>query len=85
MLNFPGVLLRTSTERPEVLDKGTLVIGGIEGKELEQSIELATAMWDNDEKNLMADDYKDNNISIKVIKLIQSYVGIINRTIWKKI
>jgi UDP-N-acetylglucosamine 2-epimerase (non-hydrolysing) len=85
MLGFPGVLLRTSTERPEVLDKGTILIGGIDGKELEQSIELATAMWDNDETTLIADDYKDNNVSIKVIKLIQSYAFIIKKIIWKKV
>jgi len=84
MLNFPGVLIRTSTERPEVLDKGTVVIGGISSKSIEQSIDLAVSMKNNNEPIALPDDYRDINTSIKVIKLIQSYTPIVNKTIWGK-
>lgn len=84
MLNFPGVLLRTSTERPEVLDKGTVVIGGITGHDVEQAIELAVAMYENGEELAMPADYMDTNVSVKVIKLIQSYTPIVNETVWLK-
>lgn len=84
MLDFPGVLIRTSTERPEVLDKGTVVIGGIKGEDVEQAIELAVAMHENDEEIVMAEDYTDTNVSVKVVKLIQSYTKIVNITVWGK-
>ena len=84
MLGFAGVLIRTSTERPEVLDKGTVVIGGIESKDVEQAVELAIAMRDNNEEVVMAEDYADTNVSVKVAKIIQSYTEIVNKTIWRK-
>ena len=84
MLNFPGVLIRTSTERPEVLDKGSIVIGGIKGDDVEQAVELAVAMYENKEEVVMAEDYADINVSVKVVKLIQSYTKIVNKTIWLK-
>ncbi|WP_054942742.1 non-hydrolyzing UDP-N-acetylglucosamine 2-epimerase [Paenibacillus ihuae] len=84
MLNFAGVLLRTSTERPEVLDKGSVVIGGIDEKNIEQSVELAINMKMNHEIHLLANDYSDNNVSTKVVKIIQSYVGIINKFVWRR-
>ncbi len=84
MLGFTGVLIRTSTERPEVLDKGTVVIGGIESKDVEQAVELAIAMRDNKEEVVMAEDYSDTNVSVKVVKLIQSYTEIVNKTVWGK-
>lgn len=84
MLGFPGVLIRTSTERPEVLDKGTVVIGGITNKTVEQALELAVSMKDNNEETVMAEDYADTNVSVKVIKIIQSYTDIVNRTVWGK-
>jgi len=84
MLNFPGVLIRTSTERPEVLDKGTVVIGGIRGEDVERATELAVSMFDNKEEVVMPPDYNDTNVSVKVVKLIQSYTDIVNRTIWLK-
>lgn len=84
ILGFPGVLLRTSTERPEVLDKGTVVIGGIEGEGVEQAVELALAMYENSEETVMAEDYYDTNVSVKVAKLIQSYAKIVNLTVWGK-
>lgn len=84
MLGFPGVLIRTSTERPEVLDKGSVVIGGITDKTVEQALELAVSMNDNNEEVVMAEDYADTNVSVKVVKLIQSYTDIVNRTVWGK-
>lgn len=84
MLGFPGVLLRTSTERPEVLDKGTVVIGGIRGEDVERATELAVAMYDNNEEVVMSPDYNDTNVSVKVVKIIQSYTDIVNRTVWLK-
>jgi len=84
MLNFAGVLIRTSTERPEVLDKGTVVIGGITTKDISQALEMAVSMRDNQEKTEMPDDYHDTNVSVKVVKLIQSYAKIVNETVWGK-
>ena len=82
MLHFPAVLMRTSTERPEVLDKGTVVIGGIEGRDVEQAVELAVAMFENGEETVMAEDYADTNVSVKVVKIIQSYAKIVKMTTW---
>ncbi len=84
LLGFSGILLRTSTERPEVLDKGTVVIGGIQTLDIEQAIELARAMRSNSEPVVLAPDYIDENVSIKVVKIIQSYTKIINKVIWGK-
>lgn len=84
MLGFPGVLIRTSTERPEVLDKGTIVVGGIKGADVERATELAVSMYENSEPVVMAEDYADTNVSVKVVKLIQSYTDIVNRTVWLK-
>ncbi|SUK06031.1 UDP-N-acetylglucosamine 2-epimerase [Staphylococcus agnetis] len=85
MLKFPGVLIRTSTERPEVLDKGTVIIGGITYENLVQSVEMARAIQNNNEPMIDAIDYKDTNVSIKVVKIIQSYKDIINRNTWRKL
>ena len=84
MLDFPAVLIRTSTERPEVLDKGTVVVGGIKSKDVEQAVELAISMYENGEKTVEALDYADENVSVKVVKLIQSYTHIVNKTVWCK-
>jgi UDP-N-acetylglucosamine 2-epimerase (non-hydrolysing) len=84
MLGFAGVLIRTSTERPEVLDKGTVVIGGIKEDTIEQGIELAVTMRDNDEETVIPFDYEDTNVSVKVCKVIQSYYDIVNKTVWGK-
>lgn len=84
MLGFPAVLIRTSTERPEVLDKGTIVVGGIKSRDVEQAVELAIAMYENDEPVVEAEDYADENVSVKVVKLIQSYTHIVNKTVWYK-
>ena len=84
MLGFPGLLLRTSTERPEVLDKGSVVIGGIRGEDVERATRLAVSMYDNNEEVVLSPDYNDTNVSVKVVKLIQSYTDIVNRTVWLK-
>lgn len=84
ILGFPGVLIRTSTERPEVLDKGTVIVGGITQKDIVQAVELSRAMWENSEETLLALDYADTNVSVKVIKIIQSYAKIIDEKIWNK-
>lgn len=84
IMGFTGILLRTSTERPEVLDKGTVIIGGINGNDIGQAIELARAMQENHESTVLAPDYLDANVSVKVIKLIQSYTKIVNRVVWGK-
>jgi UDP-N-acetylglucosamine 2-epimerase len=84
ILGFPGVLIRTSTERPEVLDKGTVVIGGITGDDIEQAVELVKAMQENHEPTVLASDYMDANVSVKVVKIIQSYAKIINDVVWRK-
>lgn len=82
MLNFPAVLIRTSTERPEVLDKGTMVIGGITEKDICQSIELVRILF-GDEKRVPL-DYADDNVSVKVARVIQSYAKIIDKVVWTK-
>ena len=84
MLGFTGVLLRTSTERPEVLDKGTVVVAGIKADDVEQAVELAIAMNENNEETVLALDYEDTNVSVKVVKIIQSYTKIINQFTWRK-
>ena len=77
MMDFPAVLIRTSTERPEVLDKGTIVVGGITEKTIVQSLELAVNMFQNREKVVLSGDYEDENVSVKVVKIIQSYKGLL--------
>ncbi len=84
ILGFSGVLLRTSTERPEVVDKGTIVIGGIACNDIEQAIDLVVSMRANKEKTVIAQDYCDENVSVKVAKIIQSYTKIINKFVWRK-
>lgn len=84
MLGFPGVLIRTSTERPEVLDKGTVVIGGITEDDIVQAVELSRAMKADGAKTGMPGDYADDCVSTKVVKIIQSYTSIINDVIWRK-
>lgn len=84
MLDFPGVLIRTSTERPEVLDSGTVVIGGITEKDILEAIGVAVSMQINKEEKVLPWDYEDTNVSAKVVRLIQSYTHIVNKTVWQK-
>jgi UDP-N-acetylglucosamine 2-epimerase (non-hydrolysing) len=82
LLNFPGVLIRTSTERSEALDSGSIIIGGITTKEIVQAIEMAILL--REEKITLNKDYTSLNVSSKVAKIIQSYTNIINITVWNK-
>lgn len=84
ILGFSGVSIRTSTERPEVLDKGSFIIGGITTEDIEQALELSRSMKDIQAQSPLAEDYKDGNVSVKVVKIIQSYTKIINKRIWDK-
>jgi UDP-N-acetyl-L-fucosamine synthase len=84
ILGFSGILLRTSTEHPEVLDKGSIIIGGIKDGGIKEAIDIAAAIRENNESIILAPDYEDTNISVKVIKLIQSYTKIIDKFVWGK-
>ncbi len=81
---FPAVSIRTSTERPEAIEKGVFTIGGITTDQILQAVDLAVFMHINDDNPVDVPAYKDVNVSTKVIKIIQSYVGIINKIIWRK-
>lgn len=84
LLGFNGVSLRTSTERPEVMDKGSFIIGGIKTDDIMQAIELSRLMKDKANQTIIANDYHDINVSTKVVKLIQSHTKIVNKVIWNK-
>ena len=81
---FPAVSVRTSTERPEALDKGNFVIGSITTEQVLQAVDMAVAMIENDDLGIDVPSYIDENVSVKVVKIIQSYTGIINRMVWRK-
>lgn len=83
ILNFPGVSIRTSTERPEALDAGSIVLGGNDEKNMLSAIELAVNSFVHDRKNPVK-DYNDLNVSEKVVKIIQSYYNIVNSRVWNK-
>ena len=81
---IPAVAIRTSTERPEALDKGDFILSGITEKEVLQSVETAIRMNKNHDLGIPVPDYTDLNVSDKVVKLVQSYTGIVNRMVWRK-
>ena len=81
---FPAVCIRTSTERPEALDKGCFVLAGIDDKGLTQAVELAVGMVERGDDGIPVPDYVDENVSTKVVKIIQSYTGIVDRMVWRK-
>lgn len=81
---FPAVCIRTSTERPEALDKGCFVLSGISTEGLLQSVELAVSMNENEDFGLTVPDYEDTNVSAKVVRIIQSYKDTVNRFVWRK-
>lgn len=83
ILNFPGVSMRNSTERPEALDAGSVVLGGVNERDMINSIELAVNSYSENKQNPVK-DYRDVNVSEKVVKIIQSYYNIINERTWKK-
>lgn len=81
---FPAVCVRTSTERPEALDKACFILAGIQGDGLLQAVDLAVSMNKAGEHGIPAPDYLDENVSVKVVKLIQSYTGVVNKMVWRK-
>ncbi|MEK4514282.1 UDP-N-acetylglucosamine 2-epimerase (non-hydrolyzing) [Paenibacillus sp. FSL H8-0122] len=81
---FPAVSVRTSTERPESMDKGNFIIGSITTEQVLQSVELAVSMYANGDLGITTPDYNDENVSVKVVKIIQSYTGIVNKMVWRK-
>ena len=81
---FPAVCIRTSTERPEALDKGCFIIAGIDEKSLLQAVDTAVSLNGNGLSGIPVPDYIDENVSTKVVKIIQSYTGIVNRMVWRK-
>lgn len=81
---FPAICIRTSTERPEALDKAVFVIAGIDEKSLLQSVDTAVELCNDDNHGIPVPDYTDENVSTKVVKIIQSYTGIVNKMVWHK-
>jgi UDP-N-acetylglucosamine 2-epimerase (non-hydrolysing) len=81
---FPAVSVRTSTERPEALDKGNFIIGCITTEQVLQALDMAVEMNRNEDIGKDVLYYSDDNVSTKVVKLIQSYTGIVNKVVWKK-
>jgi len=81
---FPAVCIRTSTERPEALDKGCFILAGIDEKSLLQAVDTAVELVKNGDTGLPVPDYTDENVSDKVVRLIQSYTGVVNKMVWRK-
>lgn len=81
---FSAVCIRTSTERPEALDKGCFVLAGIDSNSLVQAVETAVAMNENGDYGIPVPDYVEENVSTKVVKIIQSYTGVVNKMVWRK-
>ena len=81
---FPAVCIRTSTERPEALDKGCFILAGIDSNSLLQAVDTAVEMNRNGDLGLPVPNYTDENVSTKIVKLIQSYTGVVNKMVWRK-
>ena len=81
---FPAVCIRTSTERPEALDKGCFILAGIDEHSLLQAVDTAVEMVKNGDNGIPVPDYVDENVSDKVVKIIQSYTGVVNKMVWRK-
>ena len=81
---FPAICIRTSTERPEALDKACFILAGIDEKSLLQAVDTAVEMNKNGDLGIPVPDYVDENVSDKVIKIIQSYTGVVNKMVWRK-
>jgi UDP-N-acetylglucosamine 2-epimerase (non-hydrolysing) len=84
LLHFPAVLIRTSTERPEALDAGSIVIGGIQRDGVLRAVRMARRAFDEEPPPPLPTDYQDSNVSTKVVKIIESYVKMIDRFVWMK-
>ena len=81
---FPAVCIRTSTERPEALDKGCFILAGIDEKSLLQAVDTAVQMNEDGDYGIPVPDYTEENVSTKVVKIIQSYTGVVNKMVWRK-
>lgn len=81
---FPAVCIRTSTERPEALDKACFILAGIDEKSLMQAVNTAVEMNKSEDYGIPVPDYTDTNVSTKVVKIIQSYTGVVNKMVWRK-
>ena len=81
---FPAVCIRTFTERPEAIDKACFFIAGIDSASLLQAVECAVDMNENGDHGIPVPNYVDENVSTKVVKIIQSYTGIVNKMVWRK-
>ena len=81
---FPAVCIRTSTERPEALDKGCFILAGIDAHSLLQAVDTAVEMNRNGDFGIPVPDYIEENVSIKVVKIIQSYTGVVDKMVWRK-
>ena len=81
---FPAICIRTSTERPEALDKGDFILAGIDEKSLLQAVDTAVELNKNNDLGIPVPDYVDENVSTKVVKIIQSYTGVVNKMVWRK-
>ena len=81
---FPAVSVRTSTERPEAMEKGVFIVGSITEEQVLQAVDLAVQMNRDGDLGTPVPDYMDENVSAKVVKIIQSYVGIVNKMVWRK-
>lgn len=81
---FPAVSIRTSTERPEAMENGVFIVGSITSEQILQAVDLAVSMHANGDAGSAVLSYKDDNVSSKIVKIVQSYVGIVNRMIWRK-
>lgn len=82
--SFPAVCIRTSTERPEALDKGCFILAGIDKRSLLQAVDTAVEMVKNGDNGIPVPNYTDENVSTKIVKLIQSYTGVVNKMVWRK-
>ena len=82
--SFPAVCIRTSTERPEALDKGCFILAGINEHDLLQAVDVAVEMVKNGDNGIPVPNYTDENVSTKIVKLIQSYTGVVNKMVWRK-
>lgn len=81
---FPAISIRTSTERPEALDTGNFIIAGIKGEQVLQAVNTAVLMNENNDLGVVVPNYIDTNVSTKVVKIIQSYTGIVDKMVWRK-
>ncbi len=81
---FAAVCIRTSTERPEAMEKGNFILGGIGQESVKQAVQVAIRMIENQEMTSIVPDYIEENVSIKVVKIIQSYVSVVNKVVWRK-